>query len=350
MLRSKVLLCVVVVLASSIALAEQAVKVEKTEYGGWPNCYRMSNGNIELIVTTDIGPRIIRLGFVGKENEFKEFKDDMGKTGGDAWRPYGGHRLWHAPEIMPRTYMPDNIPVQAKVDGATISLLSEPEKDPKTGMFSGLRKEMIITLHPENHVTIMHRLHNVGFWAVECAPWALTMMAPGGRAIIPRPSYKPHGPGNFLPACCVIQWSYTDPGDPRFVWGSKYIALKQDVNTKLPNKIGVGGRETWLAYARGGNLFVKFSPYIEGATYPDAGCCIETFTNADMLETESLGPTTTIQPGQAASHLEDWFLFSGVTVTDDEATIDANVLPKIEAAQRKLGPRLVQPAKGPAAP
>ena len=54
--------------------------MEKTEYKGWPNCYRVTNGEIELIVTGDIGPRIIRFGFVGGQNLFKEFADQIGKT------------------------------------------------------------------------------------------------------------------------------------------------------------------------------------------------------------------------------------------------------------------------------
>ena len=45
--------------------ATAAVKIEKTSYAGWPNCYRMTNGEVELIVTTDVGPRVIRYSFVG---------------------------------------------------------------------------------------------------------------------------------------------------------------------------------------------------------------------------------------------------------------------------------------------
>ena len=84
---------------------------EKVNYRGWPNCYRLSNGILELIITADVGPRIIRFGFVGQDNEFAEFEDMMGQTGGDEWKIYGGHRLWHAPEIPGRTYFPDNTPV-----------------------------------------------------------------------------------------------------------------------------------------------------------------------------------------------------------------------------------------------
>lgn len=91
--------------------------MEKIDYGGWENCIRLSNDLVDLIVTTDVGPRIIRFGFVGGDNEFQEFEETMGMRGGDEWRAYGGHRLWHAPEANPRSHYPDNVPVEVAEDG-----------------------------------------------------------------------------------------------------------------------------------------------------------------------------------------------------------------------------------------
>ena len=54
--------------------AMAAVKIEKTNFKGWPNSYRITNGEIELIVTTDVGPRVMHYGFVGGRNVFKEFR------------------------------------------------------------------------------------------------------------------------------------------------------------------------------------------------------------------------------------------------------------------------------------
>ena len=45
--------------------------IEKTDFRGWPNSYRISNGEVEAIVTGDVGPRIMRFGFVGGQNFFK---------------------------------------------------------------------------------------------------------------------------------------------------------------------------------------------------------------------------------------------------------------------------------------
>ena len=135
---------------------------EKVAFGGWPNCYRLSNGQIELIVTTDVGPRVARLGFVGQANLFAEFKEQQGKTVGDDWRIYGGHRLWHAPEDTVRTYEPDNRPVKlAQIEGG-VRLTQLVEKT------TGIEKEIEITLDSgANHVHLVHRLRNHNLWAVE---------------------------------------------------------------------------------------------------------------------------------------------------------------------------------------
>ncbi len=70
-----------------------SVRVEKTEYKGWPNCYRVSNGEIELIVTGDVGPRVIRFGFIGGQNLFKEFPEQLGRSGEEKFQLRGGDRV-----------------------------------------------------------------------------------------------------------------------------------------------------------------------------------------------------------------------------------------------------------------
>jgi len=37
---------------------------DKYSWGGWSNCIYISNGEIDLICTTDVGPRIMRYGFM----------------------------------------------------------------------------------------------------------------------------------------------------------------------------------------------------------------------------------------------------------------------------------------------
>ena len=79
------------------------VLIQKTDYAGWANCYRVSNGDVELVLTSDIGPRVMRFGFVGGQNLFKEFAESLGSSGESKWVARGGHRLWAAPEDPVKT-------------------------------------------------------------------------------------------------------------------------------------------------------------------------------------------------------------------------------------------------------
>ena len=62
-----ILLAGLSLMVASHACAE--VKVEKMEYKGWRNCYRVSNGEIELVVTGDVGPRVGLAYSLGKERQ-----------------------------------------------------------------------------------------------------------------------------------------------------------------------------------------------------------------------------------------------------------------------------------------
>ncbi|MDZ7838623.1 MAG: hypothetical protein U5N58_12110 [Actinomycetota bacterium] len=79
---------------------------EKYSYGGWQNCIKMENDEIELICTTDVGPRIVRFGFRGNQNMFKEFKPEQAKpedSNGEVTAGTGSgtaRRLNHAPTIQ----------------------------------------------------------------------------------------------------------------------------------------------------------------------------------------------------------------------------------------------------------
>lgn len=295
--------------------------VEKVSYGGWENCYRLSNCIAELIATADVGPRIIRFGFVGDENEFGELPDQLGKVGGNEWRNYGGHRLWHAPEDPVRTYYPDNDSVEVKADDWTLELTAPMEKG------TGVQKRICVNLDPNKpHVVVVHTLINHNLWTIELATWALTVMAKGGRAILPQPSFIPH-PEKVLPARPIVQWHYTDMTDPRWYWGKRFIVLRQDPNSPSPQKIGIANLDGWGAYVRGDRVFLKRYRHIEGKTYPDFGSSTEVFTNAEILELETLGPMTKLEPGGSVEHVEHWFLYRGIAIGEDEESIASALEP-----------------------
>jgi hypothetical protein len=304
--------------------------MEKVEYGGWPNCYRLANDLVDLVVTTDVGPRIVRFGFVDDENEFGACEETLGSTGDAEFHSYGGHRFWHAPEVRPRTYYPDNFPIEIAQHDGFVRLTAPVEST------TGIQKVIDVSLSPdEAHVQLTHRLINHNVWAVEIAPWALSVMAQGGKVIIPLPPRGPYSEENLLPTGTLTLWAYVDMMDPRWTWGRQYVMLRQDPKAKVPQKIGASVPDGWAAYARGGHLFVTRVTYVEGARYPDFGSSVETYTDADILEVETVAPLVMLEPGAEVEHVVHWFLFRDVPVPESDADVEKHVLPCVRAATVK---------------
>jgi hypothetical protein len=224
--------------------------------------------------------------------------------------PRGGHRLWIAPEDIKLTYALDNAPVKAEIKGDTLTVTGSVEPE------TGLQKQMVIRLAATGtSVEVRHRITNVKARAgFEFAAWTLTMMAQGGHGITGFPPRGTH-PEILLPTNPLVMWAFTDLSDPRWKFTKKYMILRQDPkNTGQPQKLGHFNPNTWGAYLLGSELFVKRYRASPGKRYPDMGASYETFTNADMLELETLGPLTTLGTGATLEHIENWSLHRNVKV------------------------------------
>jgi hypothetical protein len=304
---------------------QAAVKVEKIEYRGWQNCYRVSNGEAELIVTADVGPRVIRFGFVGGQNLFKEFSEQLGKAGEDTFRLRGGDRVWKAPEDPVATWAPDNQPVEISItpDGLVARAPAEPS--------TRLQKEIQIKMAGSGtEVTVIHRLTNRSLFPLNYSVWALTMMAPGGVAVSGFPPRGRH-PLNLEATNPLVMWAYTNLSDKRWVFTQRYLALKQDPNNAEAQKIGLFNADTWGAYLLNGEVFLKRTQANPDETYPDFGSSFETFTNNDFLELETLGPLKRVLPGKSAELVERWSLHRGIRIDEfTDQAIDAAILPLLE--------------------
>jgi hypothetical protein len=297
------------------------MNLEKVPYKGWINCIEISSGLIKLVVTTDVGPRIIHAGYRDGINLFYENPQQLGTTGGDDWKIYGGHRLWCAPEDRDITYAPDNFQVSVDEQSDQVRFTAPAEK-------TGVQKVLeILPGDTPQEVVINHVIHNNGSSPISLAPWALTVMKPGGLAIIPHHlKYS----DQLTPSHSISLWGYTDMSDKRWRWGDRYILLKQDPNAMQPQKIGLCNLHGWAAYSLDNQLFVKKFTRIEGDTYPDFGCNFEAYTNNEILELETLGPLRELQPGQSTSHQETWSFFSDVPKPDSEQDVDQWILPLIQ--------------------
>ncbi|MGO9516566.1 MAG: hypothetical protein ACLPND_05935 [Candidatus Korobacteraceae bacterium] len=309
------------------------VRAEEVEYRNWKTVFKISNDLVQLVVSTEVGPRILFYGFRGEENEFHEIPDHSGRGGDQIFRVYGGHRLWVSPEVA-RTYYPDNSPVSVKRHENSFIFAAPPESEsPGTN----LQKEIEIKLaETGSRVTVKHRIRNHSGKATKMAPWALSVMAGGGKAILPLPLRAPISAERLLPGGVLALWCYTDLADSRWSIGTKYIQLRQarDSASKFKEQmLGIFNPSGWGAYFRNGHLFVKKTRVETGARYPDFGCNFEIYTDAHSLELETLGPLRNLQPGETAEHTEHWWLFKNIEEGEAESWIDSVILPTVQTAK-----------------
>ena len=256
-------------------------------------------------------PRIVRLNLAGGSNLFADLGNEALTTAYGDFYFRGGHRLWHSPESMPRSYMPDiaGVTVTDIPGGVRIDQPEEP--------WTHIAKSIEIRLNSERpQVIVQHELRNEGAWSVELSAWALTMFRLGGVGIFPQPV------GNADPAGLLANrqmsiWPYTRLNDPRLILRDDFVLIKgtpmPEPNPDLPPvKIGYFNPQGWMAYWLEGVLFVKRFDPITGVNLPDGGCNTESYCNHKFFELETLSPLVKIPPETTVTHTETWELYNSL--------------------------------------
>ena len=218
---------------------------------------------------------------------------------------HGGHRLWHAPESMPRTYIPDagELRMTELANGVFLEARTEPG--------TGIRKQIEIILAPDTpSVRLTHTLINDGLWRVELAPWAITQFRLGGTVILPMPVGEVD-PAGLLPNRQISFWPYARINDPRLKLDDKFVLFKADALLP-PFKFGYFNPHGWMAYWLDGVLFRKTFDVLADLDHPDNNSNAELYCNDRFVELESLGPLTTIRPNESVTHVETWEILTGL--------------------------------------
>ena len=269
----------------------------------------LDNGFVRLEYLATAGPRLVRLFVDGvAENLLAELPGWGWDTPYGRYLPYGGHRLWLAPESMARTYVPDDegLMVEELADG--VCLLGRVEGP------TGIRKSIEVHMAVGRPaLTVHHCLENAGASPVEVAPWAITQLPLGGVVLLPQPVDA----DGLLPNRHLVLWPYTRWGDDRLHLGDSahWIAAQP---RSAPLKIGDLNRHGWVAYLRQGVLFCKrFAPQPD-QVHPDMNCNVEVYGNDRFVEVETLAPLGQVESGQAVRHIEEWELYGSLAAAPGE--------------------------------
>jgi hypothetical protein len=264
----------------------------------------LENEFLQLEYLTTAGPRIVGLSYRGSPNLLADVYDISWQTPRGDFFPLGGHRLWTSPESPETTYIPDGsgLQVRASTDGVELTW---------DGPY--VRKQVRVELDAQRPaLRVIHTITNTAAGTVQLAPWVITMFRQGGTAVLPQPvgNSDPYG---LLANRLLALWPYTRINDPRLVLRDDFILVHAEAALP-PVKLGYASTAGWLAYWRDGILFRKSFDLHPDEVYPDGGCNTEVYCNDRAVELESLGPLSTLAPGDETSLTETWELFSTLDV------------------------------------
>lgn len=281
-------------------------------YKNYGRVLSVTNGAAEFKVTLDIGPRVIYCGRRGGCNVMlndDERKIDKGLGDpryeavfgkGSCWHILGGHRIWTSPEDYPLSYTPDDDAVEWERKG-NMFIFTTPVK-----RGTEFRYIMRLEIDPRRPViTVDNIIENHSGGPRVCAPWSLTVLAPGGLEIIPQPRDQ----YEFLSNRSLVLWPYTDMTDKRVYWGKDFITLKSVAGEDVPPfKLGLNNTAGAAAYINNGTAFIKTYVHNKKGAYPDRGVSFETYTNGNFTEIETVGEVRELLPGESSRCTEKWIL------------------------------------------
>lgn len=303
------------------------IKTEIKNYLDYGKVLSITNGVIEVYITIDVGPRIIRFGYTDGQNfmcdnrsvmtpkDDAEFENFFGKD--KKWEILGGHRIWTSPESYPASYYPDLQPVKYEITENGAIFTPNPEVE------NGVQKQLEVKMDPDDanmHVTM--RVTNIAQKTQEFSIWGLTVSARHGTLIIPMNDNDT----GLLHNRNISVWPYTNLADSRLHFGKRYVTLRQDSNIEQSLKLGFDLNCAEAFYCLGEDIFRKtYETYHPTEKYPDNGCSFETYTNAGFIEVESLSPLKSVNPNETVSLTEHWSLHKkpcDVDFTSDESIDD----------------------------
>jgi hypothetical protein len=206
------------------------------------------------------------------------------------------------------TYVPDDAPVVVEpIDGGIRCIQPAP---PETGV----EKTIDIQLVEGTPGAVMtHHLRNTGTAPIRVAPWAITMLRAGGRAILPIGGDETHAHA-FQAERSIVLWPYTQMDDALLRFGTGYVEVI--ANRDGPTKVGTALRRGWIAYLLDSVVFVKRAAHRDDALYTDLGASGQVYCNDRFCELETLGPLQTLHPGDVTIHTERWELRERAALPD----------------------------------
>ena len=290
-------------------LTRKPTGVSPVAFRGFEGCWRMTNGNAEVIVAPESGGRLLSYALDGRNILYRDAEVDGDKlTPGKSFHADAG-RFDIGPEKHPARPIPRR-PVlwagkwSSEVCGRLAVRLTS-QKCPSTGV--QIERLFKLDTH-SSHLLVRQTMTNVSSDTTYWCFWSRTLTKAGGICVVPlNPKSKfPKGYARYVWGGKPIETA--NPEEPRIRLVDDLLALEAVGEKSL--KVGLDSSAEWMAYACDGLLFVKRFRYFPKGVYSDAlGFSVAVYLNDRMCELEPISPQAVLKPGESYTFDEEWWLW-----------------------------------------
>jgi hypothetical protein len=336
---------ILILALAALILAHRAVAGEENAaskvlgkpfpFRGWQGCYRLANGETEVVIVPAAGARVVVFAWKGKNVLYVDGAVDGKKLKeGENWMPWDGS----APDTVSPTggSQLEHIWLgEYAVSEAAALRLKCVSKDNRK---AGLRMEKEFVLDPEKPMlTIKRTITNLSDKPAAWSFWERTLVPGGGVAVAPvnpRSAYAPVGWASREKEKAeppIEKYRY-GPGTP--LQGNPEIADGLLLVRSAGDGAGVGldGDQGWTGAVVGDLFFSIAFPVWADKTHPwGKGINNVFYFAANRFELEPVSPYLQIGPGEKAAWEIQWRLSSFGKVPEDGKALAARVKELVRA-------------------
>lgn len=278
--------------------------IKEIEYAGWKRCIYLSNGVFETVLSTEVGPRILRYSKVGGPNLLYLDSYAAGQTSDlKVWRIYGGHTFDALTEGKPLR-LPENQPIgySKQEDGVSF--------EPVVFEKQGFSKTVAVRMCRRGGLEIKETLQNLSDTPLTISAMGSTHLNISGRVALPAASLRQ--------IASAVKGEKVD--QRRLSFGGELCFVDHDMARGGEYALNFDLPELWCAYFLYGVMFVMTSPAVEGAVY-DENAMLRVEADANKVAISSFSPRYSLEKGEAFTHVEVWNIFPEVyqPTTEQEA-------------------------------
>ena len=263
-------------------------ELRKIAYAGWPECVRITNSVFDAVVTTDVGPRIVRYGETGGPDLMYTDGFSCGSVAETkTWRAYGGHSFDVSVNGEP-FYPPENTRVAYEL--TEDSIVFAPVRQ------GSLQKEISVRMCRRGGLEIIQKVTWLGDTPARVRTRGCTRLQPDGTAVLPLRADAPLCGGERV---------------PEMRGGHTVTLIRRREESRNRFSALTAPEEVWCGYFIRGSLLIMTAP-------PAADTRVGWRSEPSFAEMSLLSPEKVLSRGESLEQTEVWNIFTELPAPADE--------------------------------